>query len=158
MNGTEAITAATRRGLLGAATALTVMSVATLRANAGGKVLHREPSDADATLIQMAEEIEASNAESDRWHRLADQADDRTEEKRLWDLGCADVSANWDRRAVLASIPAKTIEGLGAKARIVRMYDYPGDGFACPYDDHALAYSLANDLLGLSTVWNGDGT
>jgi hypothetical protein len=60
-------------------------------------------------------------------------------------------------RRFLTQTPAQTLAGLQAKAILVRRYDGPGLILPTGYEDDALAWSLAGDLLGLpSTVYDGE--
>jgi hypothetical protein len=48
---------------------------------------------------------------------------------------------------------ATTIAGFCAKARVVQQYNDCWPGYADPNQDDALAWSLANDLLSMPSVW-----
>lgn len=109
----------------------------------------------DAELIRLADAIEAAHAEPDPLHeqREALGSSDRAEAARIDELIRDIVERCHVHRQALAQLPATTMEGFRAKARIVRLFDYEGDGYARPTSQEAMAYSLANDLLGLPTVW-----
>ncbi len=49
------------------------------------------------------------------------------------------------------------LAGFRAKARVVREFGNCADGSATGEEDDAMAWSLANDLLGIPSVLNGEG-
>ena len=67
------------------------------------------------------------------------------------------VNELWAMRARLAQMQATTLDGFRAKARVVQEYNNCDPGYADPDQDDALAWSLANDLLGVPSVWRGEG-
>ena len=119
-------------------------------------VAHAAPADPAAELVRLADAIDENDRRSSSLDKERDRTSDRAERARLQAMQEPLTEASWDLRAALAEIPATTMEGFRAKARVVRLYDYEGDGFASPYSQEAVAYSLANDLLGLATVWRTD--
>jgi hypothetical protein len=113
----------------------------------------------DAELIALVDRIMANGAESNRISdeidrmpaaRPADwQARDRRYKREIYPL----TDANWQLRMELAMMRATTLEGFRAKARIVQEYNNCAPGFAESHQDDAMAWSLANDLLGVASVW-----
>jgi hypothetical protein len=61
-----------------------------------------------------------------------------------------------DMEERLATMKATTLEGFRAKARIVQTFSNCSPGFADQWHDQAMAWSLANDLLGVRSVWRSD--
>jgi hypothetical protein len=113
----------------------------------------------DAELIALADRIMANDAESTR---ISDEIDlipvarredwrarDRRHEREVRPL----VEANWDLRMELAEARATTIEGFRAKARVIQAFSNCALGFADSFNDDAMAWSLANDLLGVASIW-----
>jgi hypothetical protein len=121
-------------------------------------VVRNPDADPDAEIIALVDEIAASHAETDRLHLEWDEsgpgrtASTRFMEEVIWPA----VQDNWDRRAQLAGMQAVTLDGLRAKARVVRTFSNCSDGPVSGYDDDAVAFSLANDLLGRPTVLNDE--
>lgn len=116
-------------------------------------------ADPDAELIALADRILANGAES---HRISDEIDlmpaarpedsqarDRRYEREIRPL----VAANWNMRMRLAETRATTMDGFRAKARIVQEYNNCAPGYAESHQDDAMAWSLANDLLGVASAW-----
>ena len=56
----------------------------------------------------------------------------------------------------LTLLPATTLAGMRAKARFVQEFNNCSPGYARPWQDDAMARSLANDLLGQASVWRSD--
>ena len=59
-------------------------------------------------------------------------------------------------RAELATARATTRAGFRAKARVMQEFSNCAPGYADPEQDDALSWSLANDLLGVPSVWRCD--
>lgn len=107
--------------------------------------------ETDAQLVALADAIEAEHRET--------EAIQVAREKAGQDAFAPDfiegtiqprVRKSWEMRARLASLPALTLEGWRAKARIVRLFSNAPDR-DCEVDgdaDEAMAWSLACDLLG----------
>jgi hypothetical protein len=120
----------------------------------------RIPANPDSELIRLAEELVTSHEETTRldteWDartpRPSFAARDRFMSEVIYPRG--DVER--DLRHRLATMRAMTIEGFRAKARVVRAINNCADGYACPLDDGAMEWSLANDLLGVPSVWRDD--
>ena len=112
--------------------------------------------DPDDDLVRLADAIEAEAAASEPLLDLAERTADRAERERLWTRIRANTERSWELRAQLAQTPATTLAGFRAKARIVRRFTYDGDGYEQRDTDTAIAASLANDLLGLPTIWRDD--
>lgn len=113
----------------------------------------------DFDVIQIAERIMARDAE---FLRLVDEEDKlpdfharrRFNEERIRPL----VADQWELRIRLAMTPATTMAGFLAKARVVQRFNNCSPGYADPSEDGAVAWSLANDLLGVLSVWqDNDG-
>ncbi len=51
---------------------------------------------------------------------------------------------------------ATTMAGFLAKARIVQRFNDCDFGCADPSSDDAMAWSLANDMLGIPSIWRED--
>ena len=66
------------------------------------------------------------------------------------------VRHNWALRMRLAAMQATTLEGFRAKARIIQEFSNCAPGYAELDDDDAMGWSLANDLLGVASVWRAD--
>ena len=108
--------------------------------------------DPDAELVRLADEIAVGEAETVRLTDLADATDDRAEEERIWTIIRAKCDRIWEKREAMVRIPATTPAGFKAKAQIVRLYGFAGDGYARVDDPEALAWSLANEILGIPTI------
>ncbi len=117
--------------------------------------LAAEPN-ADAEIIRLADAIMTGNAETMRLNDLGEELDFTPEnEGRRAQLSAQIeplVREGWDLRARLAGMQASTLAGWQAKARVVREINNCSDGYTSGYDDEALAWSLANDVLGLPSV------
>jgi hypothetical protein len=59
------------------------------------------------------------------------------------------VDISHQLRSELAELPATTMAGFRAKARIVQHFNNCAPGYAASDMDDAMAWSLANDLLGV---------
>ncbi len=116
-------------------------------------------ADADAALVALADQIMANHVES---HRISEDIDEmpvatpedqllrqRRYEQEILPL----VAVNSQLRMELAVMRATTMEGFRAKARIGQEYNNCAPGFAATFEDAAMAWSLANDLLGVASVW-----
>jgi hypothetical protein len=144
--------------LLAGAAAITTTRAATLEATGD-----------DARLVALADQIMVMDAESTK------QWDEHETELELRRRAGADPSAlsrdgwryivenihpltgrEWALRREMALTPGTTLAGFRAKARVVeRFLDcWPGDSAGT--EDEALAWSLANDLLGRPSVWRDD--
>jgi hypothetical protein len=144
-------TPTTRRGLLaGAGGAVIVGATA---ASPAAPRLHP-----DAELIALADAIMANNAESirllDEIHEMDLDNPAREPRFRLEMYPLTDRS--WDMRADLAMMKATTMDGFRAKARVVQSFNNCAPRFADPFNDDAMAWSLANDLLDVVSVWRRD--
>ncbi len=139
-----------RRALLGG-----VPAVLALGATAIVPALAVEPN-ADAEIIRLADAIMAGNAETMRLNDLGEELDFTPEnEGRRAQLRAQIaplVREGWAMRARLAGMQATTLAGWQAKARVVREINNCSDGYTTGYDDEALGWSLANDVLGLPSV------
>jgi hypothetical protein len=119
--------------------------------------------DADAALVALADEIAALDRESNRLNDEEDllptgsvQACRARHDYHETHIRPLSHRIN-DLRAELAELPATTIAGFRAKARVIQVYSNCFSGFAYTDEDDALAWSLANDLLGVTSVWRDDG-
>lgn len=108
----------------------------------------------DAKIIKLVRKIIA-------WDRaclgLEDSKDatmDPKEQRRIRKLISQNVKKNWEWRAELATIPCKSSAGLKAKAIIIR--EYNNCSGRSGYDDDAMAWSIAADLLGLPSMFDDD--
>ena len=110
----------------------------------------------DADLIGLADEIMAAHAETSRLSDESDAVPPR-ERKQIQEKIRAIVRGEWDLRARLAQMQATTGDGFRAKARVVQEFNNCDPGYADPYNDDAMAWSLANDLLGVPSIWKADG-
>jgi hypothetical protein len=108
---------------------------------------------ADAPLIALADEIMALHEETARMAQAADDMPFEERERVYREEIEPKVARQWDLRAELACLRASTPAGFGAKARIVQAISNCAPGFAEPYAYDAMAWSLANDLLGVASVW-----
>jgi hypothetical protein len=137
-----------RLALLGCAAVPTVGLAAAAKAEA--------VTNPDAALIALAAEIAVLDDES---LRLADEMDDLPwpEQHRIREQQQSPLADRLhEMRDQFVTIPATTIEGFRAKARVLRRWSNCTPGFANPWDDDAIAWSLANDLLGVPSVWRPD--
>ena len=144
-----------RRGLLGGAAALVAAYAATLPPSAYAAGSDPDP---DAALIALAAEILAVHAEADRIHVEMDvrglpwSESGRIMREQIHPL----VDRIHDMEERLATMRATTLDGFRAKARIVQTFSNCSPGFADPWQDDAMWWSLANDLLGVPSVWRPD--
>ena len=106
---------------------------------------------ADAEIVALVVRLLKSHREAQRQWAISSETDDVAERIRLRDLACRDTKSDWDIRAKLAGMPATTLAGLQAKAVLVREYNNCSSGHATGYEDEAMAWSLAGDLLGLAS-------
>jgi hypothetical protein len=110
----------------------------------------------DGALIALADEILALERESNRLGEEEDLLPVRERqgfsEKHIRPL----TNRLLDLRDELALTPAVTMAGYRAKARVLQIYTNCAPGYAEPWQDDGLAWSLANDLLGVPSVWRED--
>ncbi len=154
-----------RRGLLATVAALATIS-ATKAASASPVAIGEAGAPhTDAELIRMCDALLAFSAETDllcdEQEALPFSCPARHALEQAIATRVHGPGGHHDQRAAIAMTPAKTIDGFRAKATLVRMWNYDGDGYQDRFSDMAVASSLANDLLGLPTVWrdeqeNGD--
>lgn len=105
----------------------------------------------------MAHEIRALNAESSRLWLLADDIADHAEAHRFRENHARPLIDRLSNlRAELATTRATMQAGFRAKARVMQAFSNCAPGYADPEQDDALAWSLANDLLGVPSVWRRD--
>ena len=137
-----------RRGLLAALAAGAAVAPALAVHAAGG--------GSDAALIELADEILDLNRQSDRLSEQEEALPLRNQrpfhEKWIRPLSRRSNEA----RDELATLSATTLAGFRAKARVLQVYNNCSPGYAKSWDDDALAWSLANDLLGVPSVWRED--
>lgn len=111
----------------------------------------------DAAILKLVDEIFAVHARAIRIHETADvmspQESDRIMQTQVRPL----ARHGQNLRAELAMTPATTMDGFRAKARIVQHFCNCSPRHADPYADDAMAWSLANDLLGEASLWKRDG-
>jgi hypothetical protein len=108
---------------------------------------------ADAPLIALADEIMALHEETQLMSVAVDNLSFAERDRVYRDDIDPKVARQWALRAELASLRATTLAGFSAKARIIQAIGNCAPGFADPYNDDAMAWSLANDLLGVESVW-----
>lgn len=147
------MSATTRRGALRGASLVGLLGIPAAALGARSST-----ANPDAGLIALCDRIVALNAEVDR---LSDEQDemkgDYRAQAKFGDSRIRPIVRHgWELRAELVTTPATTLAGFRAKARIVRLYNGCTDGYATGYEDDAVAWSLANDLLGLPTVMKPD--
>jgi hypothetical protein len=143
----------TTRRLFGSIASSAALSVFT-PAGAAAAVGH---SSLDAELIRLADEILALEAETNRLGEIEDTLPDwqtrhRFNAENIRPL----VDRGNDLRLKLVQIRATTMGGFRAKARVLQVYNNCQPGFAKVYQDDALSWSLANDLLGVASVWRAE--
>ena len=139
-------TTPTRRAAIG-------FSLATLAA--GLTVPALAATNPDAELIRLADEILADHVETHRLYADAEahKADSLSYMQTvIWPR----TAVGWERRVRLAQMRATTLEGFQAKARVVQEFNNCAPGYAEPDNDDAMAWSLANDLLGVPSVWTAE--
>jgi hypothetical protein len=148
--------APSRRSLFGAGAALLAgAAIATTAA-------HGATAEPDAKLIDLSAKILANEVETDR---ISDEIDllpnDTLAERRIRNQRYENevrsrVAEFSNLRRELAALPATTMAGFRAKAAVVQQYADCAPGFAETFQDDAMAWSLANDLLGVASVWRSD--
>jgi hypothetical protein len=110
----------------------------------------------DTALIAVADEIIALERESNRLSAEEELLPVREQhafsEKHIRPL----TNRSLDLRDELALTPATTMAGYRAKARVLQIYTNCTSGYADPWQDDGPAWSLANDLLGVPSVWRQD--
>lgn len=142
-----------RRGLLTSGTAA-LLAVTAAVATAKAASL---PAGEDAELIRLADEIMALYAESNRLSEIEDGLPNWQERNRFNRKYIAPlVDRHHELAPQLALMPATTLAGMRAKARFVQAINNCAPGYALPWQDDAMAWSLANDLLGEPSVWRRD--
>ena len=105
----------------------------------------------DAEIIALADNIIANSNQIAQLNDLKDAARNPKETAALWRDIDRLVQDEREMRAALAKTPAQTLAACQAKARVVQRLSMPAywgsdTGF---YDDDAVAFSLANDLVAL---------
>jgi len=109
--------------------------------------------DGEYRLLPFSDAIMVGHEEGNRLSLLEDGLGsapaNRDQKKRIAAQLETLASDGWDMRAQLAVTQATTLAGWRAKARVVREFNNCGEGSGTAYDDDAMAYSLASDLLGL---------
>lgn len=137
-----------RRNILSgsvAATAFAHMAVPTAQAT----------PNADAELIAWCAQFHAFNAEQDRLSDAAEKLPIESEraqlERQIQDMVFGSGGFH-EQRVAIARTPAKTLEGMRAKASVA-MHSWDGDGYHSAFDDNSVAMSLAHDILGTVPVW-----
>jgi hypothetical protein len=107
---------------------------------------------ADEQILCRVDELFADRAEIERLEALSEEMSGPDlfafNKEHITPI----VERNWDTRAELVEFPATTMDGFRAKARVVREFGGCSDGYVTGYEDDAVAWSLANDLLGLPSV------
>jgi hypothetical protein len=103
----------------------------------------------DAALIKLAEEILTNSADLARM----DTPDENTSVGYMEEFIYPRVLIGHQKRDQLVGLVATTMDGFRAKARVLRDFSTLTDGFAERHDEEAIAWSLANDLLGVPSVW-----
>jgi hypothetical protein len=132
----------TRRNLVGGAASATILAVNKPSAPAASV------PDADTEIVALVDKIIASYRECNRLEIEAEtESSDRA--AQIWKQIRDRVDQEWNMRAQLASLRATTLAGFRAKAAVIREFNNCADGYVTGYEDDALAWSLANDLLGL---------
>jgi hypothetical protein len=128
-------------------------TIAALAASAQQAAEASTDPGADSEIVRVADEIIEVNAASDR---LSDECDEMEGRKQQDDFRRERIDPlvrrGLEMRAELARMPATTLAGFRAKARIVREFSNCANGYATGYEDDAVAWSLANDLLGITSV------
>ncbi len=105
-------------------------------------------SGVDAEIVRLANIIMADHEIS---MRLCDEDDASPTRKRSAEIRKQQreiTERNWELRFRLVTMPATTFSGFRAKARVVHEFNGCSDGYADGFEDDALAWSLASDLLG----------
>ena len=150
----DTITTPRRRGLLtGTIAALLTGSAAVAAPNTRSLPAAGD----DAELIRLADEIMALYAESNRRSEIEDGLPNWQERNRFNRKYIAPlVDRHHELAPQLALMPATTLAGMRAKARFVQAINNCAPGYALPWQDDAMAWSLANDLLGQPSVWRSD--
>jgi hypothetical protein len=146
-----------RRGLLATGTAALLAGAAIATTARAAPVASLEGAGDDAELIALAEAILTNDAESDRLSQEMDlledlRASDKFMKERIHPL----VDESWRMREELAAMRATTLAGFRAKARVVQRFNNCWPGYATTDQDDAMAWSLANDLLGVSSIWRDE--
>jgi hypothetical protein len=136
---------ATRRSLISAGATAAILAVSKPSAAA-------PDSDADAAIVALVDKIMALYRQGNRLSELQETTRSRLKkaltQDKIWKL----ENEVWDMRAELAGMRATTPTGFRAKAAMVREFSNCRDGYATGYEDDALAWSLANDLLGVPSI------
>lgn len=137
-----------RRGLLAA--------LAAGAAVAPALAVHAADNGSDVALIELAEQIleleRQSNRLSEQEETLPSRERHAFSEKHIRPL----TNRSLDLRDQLARTAATTMAGFRAKARVLQVYTNCAPGFADPWQDDGLAWSLANDLVGVPSIWRED--
>jgi hypothetical protein len=143
----------TRRAILAGVSGTALAGTIAARA-----IAKAAPPHPDEELLALADAIVALNAES---HRICLEIDEMAlrdpDRDRRWRLEIKPRTDRiWDMRVDLAMMRATTMDGFRAKARVVQEFNNCAPRFADPFNDDAMAWSLANDLLGAESVWRSD--
>jgi hypothetical protein len=108
-------------------------------------------ADADAEIIALVNRIMATDAESNRLEAEFEEQHPDASFSERWSFRDKKISPavqrEWDDRALLAGMQATTLAGFRAKAVVVQTFNNCSPGYATGYEDDALAWSLANDVL-----------
>lgn len=137
-----------RRGLLAA--------LAAGAAVAPTLAVHAADNGSDAALIELADGIMDLDRQINRLSEQEEALPFRNQrpfrEKWIRPLSRRQNEA----RDELATLSATTMAGFRAKARVLQVYNNCSPGYAKPWEDDALGWSLANDLLGVPSIWRED--
>ncbi|MFT8247248.1 hypothetical protein ACLIBK_24775 [Roseomonas sp. BN140053] len=103
----------------------------------------------DAELFRLRDLCMDLHRATDADTELTDTIPYGPRREALWQSIHARVSLWHEAKARLAQLPARTLDGLRAKAAVLRTIVDPGE---CnnPHPDDELAWSLCRDLLGLN--------
>jgi hypothetical protein len=108
----------------------------------------------DAEVVRLADDIAAIRAENERLSYIEEEIPNFRERVRWHETHIRPRTNRYlALLETLAAKPAVSAAGFRAKARIWLLHGNCAPGYAVPSDCEALAWSLANDVLGIESVW-----
>lgn len=106
----------------------------------------------DAEIVRLTDAIMDGYWKSRRLDDEEDTTKSRSRNAEIAKQKRVFTEHGWAMRQQLVTMPATTLAGFRAKARVVHEFNNCFDGYADGFEDDALAWSLASDLLGRKCV------
>lgn len=103
---------------------------------------------ADAEIVRLADAIMEGYWQARALSDEEETTKNRSRKAEITKQQRALTEQGWEMRQQLVTMPAITLAGFRAKARVVREFNNCSNGYTDGFEDEALAWSLAGDLLG----------